>query len=108
MIAHVLPVAQWLELDLEGKLLGRWDIGGLNLKVRGFTSSGSVYGQMTDSPELMLLDKTTGKWNKTGATPNGVLLAADGEDLVFRMNDAPENLLVWVRMRAQWLPPELN
>jgi hypothetical protein len=105
MVAHVLPVEQWLEIDLDGKLLGRWDFSGPDLKVRAFTSSAAVYGQLPrvgDKPALVLLDKATGKWNPTGATPNGVLLAADGEDLVFRMTDSPGNLLVWVRMRAQW------
>jgi hypothetical protein len=30
------PPDQWLEPDLDGKLLGRWDLGGLDLKVRAF------------------------------------------------------------------------
>ncbi len=109
MLAHLLPVEQWLEIDLEGKLLGRWDFSSPDLKIRAFTSSGAVYAQQAGTgaaSDLMLLDKATRKWNATGATPNGTLLAADGDDLVFRMNDGPGNLLVWIRMRAQWASPQ--
>jgi hypothetical protein len=51
---------------------------------------------------LIVFDKVTGEWAKTGGTLDGRLVGADGEDLVFRMNTVPSNLFVWVRMRAQW------
>lgn len=97
----------WLEIDFAGKVLGRWDVA-TGLAVGAFTSSGAVYAQLKDTgrpPQLMVLDKANGNWNKTGATMDGLLLAADGEDLVYKMNTVPGNLLVWVRMRAQWQTP---
>jgi hypothetical protein len=104
MKADVQPVKQWVEIDFAGNLAGRWDYGDVgDLKIRAFTSSGAVYGQRfndRERPELMVLDKSSGKWKWAGVTVNGELLAADGNDLVFRMDNTAENILVWVRVRG--------
>jgi hypothetical protein len=95
---------RWLEFDFEGKALGHWDIEP-HLVLGAFTSSGAIYAQLRGDagpPALMVLDKSTGDWSKTGGTLDGHLVGADGEDLVLRMQTVSSNLFVWVRMRAQW------
>jgi len=101
MIADVQPVKQWVEIDLAGNLAGRWDYGDAGLKNRAFTSAGLVFGQGFNDrgePELLVLDKSTGKWKWAGVTVHADLLDADGDDLVFRVSNIPTNILVWVRI----------
>ncbi len=105
ILADAPSIRRWLELDPTGKQLGSWDIEDRDLPVGAFTSNGVLYGQVGGpghTLDLVFLDKSTGKWIKTGGTIDGILLAADGDDLVFQMRTGPGHLLVWVRMRAQW------
>jgi hypothetical protein len=104
MIAEFRPVGQWMELSREGKVLGRWDIAP-HVSTPAITFSGVVYAQLLGDggpPALMTLDKTTGKWSKTGTTLDGRFVGTDGDDVVFRMGTTGGNLFVWVRLRAQW------
>jgi hypothetical protein len=104
---HLDSNLHWLEFDQEGKVLGRWDWN-TGLIVGAFTRGAVLYGQVRTigkAPDLMVLDKESGNWEPTGANLDGRLLAADGDDLVYKMNTTSANLLVWIRMRAQWNPP---
>ena len=83
--------AEWVEWDLQGKLLSRTV---LNENLRGgraYTSDGKLYARILtrasgQQRRLSVLDTKTGKWSavSTGLPRDaGLLLGADGKHLVF-------------------------
>jgi len=72
----------FIETDLKGKELGRWDFAGRSLLA--FTQSGAIYGQEHD---VAVFDRSTGRWHSVAGMPPGKLLGADGDNLVFSMKD---------------------
>ncbi len=85
-----LPPMLWVELDLKGKELGRWEMGG-TYAPRAFTRSGALY---RTGGGLSLFDRSAKTWRRVADAPSGELLGADGNDLVFR--EAGTNTLRWV------------
>ncbi len=83
--------ALWVEADLNGKEIGRWrvDIDG---QPAAFTASGAIYAQ--EVGRIWLLDHATGKWNPASIQSDGLLVAADGEALVYMIRGTPS--LRWV------------
>jgi hypothetical protein len=90
---------EWVELDLEGKLIGRWKLGPTYTSSRhvmeggfAFMAGGVLFARpLTLKPEirvaqLMVFDKMTSTWKLvTSAAPQcveGLLLGADGDKLV--------------------------
>lgn len=85
--------AEWVEWDLNGKLLTRNIIPSYSDMGRAYTSDGALY--RVDSGRLSRLDSATGKWIPAAAKPpdRALLFGADGDDLVFRMGPGNVRLL---------------
>ncbi|MEO7145316.1 MAG: hypothetical protein ABI165_17615 [Bryobacteraceae bacterium] len=83
----------WVETGLNGKEIGRWNIGsGGHL---GFTQDGNLYGQNNHDGSIRVFDRSTGVWRPLSTPmPDGYLLGADGNNLVFEMKGG--SILRWV------------
>lgn len=84
--------AQWMELDLKGKVLGRWEVGPEWLPW-AFAQSGNLYTQTHDA--VLVFDRSTNTWRPVSGTPPGHLLGADGDSLVFEVRGTS---------RLRWVP----
>lgn len=81
---------EWVELGLDGKLLGRWRLdqftSDANTQV-ALTADGHVFLQQHDTKTgahpLYELDRTSSTWRAVEAPPSGRMEAADGEALIF-------------------------
>jgi hypothetical protein len=94
---------EWLVWDLDGRLLSRTALPRDRGLGRAFTADGRLYarfpGEKRDSLELRVLDTVTGTW--TSVADNlpererapGLLLGADGNDLVYKMGPGMVRLL---------------
>ncbi len=82
---------QWVEADLKGKVLGRWDVS--EQEPAAFTRSGALYAHSGDA--VLIFDRTKKAWRRVGVAPNGTLLGADGDILVFLIRGT--STLRWVR-----------
>ena len=72
---------QWLEMDLSGKVTGRWD----QTEYIAFTmtSSGSILGVDGPATGFAVFDRKTKKWNAVPIPSRGRLVGADGDRVVF-------------------------
>jgi hypothetical protein len=77
-------------MDLTGKELGRWPID-IDGYPAAFTPQGTVYAQAVGG--IVVLDHSTGKWNRDASVSGETLLGADGNSLVFADRS---NRLYWV------------
>ena len=66
---------QWIEVDLKGNVLGRWELGA-ELAPRALTRSGALYAQ--GSGAVSVFDRSTKAWRRVADAPSGHLLGADG------------------------------
>jgi hypothetical protein len=83
----------WVETDLNGHETGRWEIAP-NGRTRAITQTGSAW--RIHGNRLEVFDRSTGSWHAVPfALPDGWLLGADGNDLVFEMRD---------RVTLRWVP----
>jgi hypothetical protein len=82
------------EPDPVGPMTGawRWDFAGRSLLA--FTQSGAIYGQEHD---VAVFDRATTNWRPVAGMPDGHLLGADGESLVFSLRG--QSVLRWVPAR---------
>ena len=71
----------WIELDLNGRELGRWLLNQIDGYPAAFTEAGEVYTRSTDG--IYRLDRAAGKWIVNTVASPGTLIGADGESLVF-------------------------
>jgi hypothetical protein len=96
---------EWVELDLEGKLLGRWTLGARNDGGYAYTADGQLYAKSWDEkgkPRLAVFDRAKRSWipvqdRSVGAGQDlsmHLLLGADQDDLVFARDGAQ---LIWVK-----------
>jgi hypothetical protein len=82
---------EWVELDLQGNLIGRWKIGEWNGGGYGYTEDGQLYSYPYNRDlkrgELKAFDRATSSWKpvESGPQPTGFLLGAEGNSLVFRV-----------------------
>jgi hypothetical protein len=90
-LAQPRPMMQWIEVDLKGNVLGRWELG-TGLSPRAFTRSGAVYAQ--GGGAVSVFDRSTKAWRRVADAPSGHLLGADGDSLVFQ--DKGTSTLRWV------------
>ena len=79
---------EWVELDLNGNLLGRWRLDQFSWDTRiAFTTDGHLFVQSREpqAPVLRLraLDRASSTWHTIEAPPIGRLESADGNALVF-------------------------
>jgi hypothetical protein len=82
---------EWVEIDLEGNLIGRWKVGEWNGGGYGYTENGQLYSYPYNRDlkrgELKAFDRATSSWKpvESGPQPTGFLLGAEGHSLVFRV-----------------------
>jgi hypothetical protein len=79
---------EWLELDLNGNLLGRWRLDQFSWDTKiALTTDGHLFVQNRDSKtkahRLYTLDRATSTWRVVDAPVSGGLEGADGDALVF-------------------------
>ena len=84
----------WLETDLSGKELGRWELGPDD-EIRTFTDAGAVYS--IRNGRVVVLDHAAKSWQPAATTEKGGLLGAVGDTLVFWKSDS--NTLRWISLR---------
>ena len=77
----------WIEVDLNGKELGRWLLNTIDGDPAAFTEAGVVYVRSIDG--IYRLDRAAGKWIVTSIATPGTLVGADGESLVFADRVSP-------------------
>lgn len=83
----------WVELDLNGNLLREWtytDTTADWFEPTAFTSDGSLYGWIGTYRKRVgigLFDKATSTWKIVPSLPNGRLIGADGDQLVYQDGD---------------------
>jgi hypothetical protein len=82
----------WVELGLDGHLIGKWAMGRDLQGGLAFTSSARLCRQTpagkAKTPGIECLDRGTSAWEHAGDSPvPGLLLGADGDELVFSRND---------------------
>ncbi len=76
---------EWVELNLDGTLKGRWKAYGNQGARVVLTEDGFVYAQDRNSKEkrLVKLDRATADWKETGVASDESLYGAQGDELVF-------------------------
>lgn len=94
----------WVQTDLNGKEKRRWEIRATYndpvdpvtslYRPSAFTDDGRAWRR--DDRQLKLFDRSVGIWNNVPfEVPDGILLGADGDDLVFLLND---------KRTVRWVP----
>ncbi len=96
-VADVDGRPEWLELDLDGNLIGRWPLGPNNpVKLLAFTSDARLYALLPDG--LALFDRARSMWNVVQPKPDirsGTLVGAQENQLVLS-GRAGDPRLYWV------------
>jgi hypothetical protein len=95
---------EWVELDLNGNLTGRWRLDKFSYELRvAFTSDGHVFVHHADldtnthnvTYSLLTLDRASSTWKPFQSAPTGNLASADGDALIFADNAAGPMHLRW-------------
>lgn len=103
---------EWVEWDLNGVVLARTPLSDLN-RGRAFGGNGRLYAQFPlaedgSKTELKMLETSTGKWlpvpNQPSEQAQEMLLGADGQELVYRINRGGNLHLLWARPDFQGQP----
>jgi hypothetical protein len=83
---------EWVELSLDGQLTGRWRLDSYSNELRvALTSDGHVFIQYANvnpsghgiAYELLTLDRSSSTWRPVQTAPEGELVSADGDELIF-------------------------
>ncbi len=81
---------EWVELDLNGNLLGRWRLDqfhGASDEHIALTADGHVFIQYREpeaqDPRVFALDRASSTWQPVEAPPSGWMEGADGNALIF-------------------------
>jgi len=83
---HTGAEGEWLELDLQGNLLGRWRLDDCGSAQVALTTDGHVYVQKGNGPanyRFFVLDRSAAVWKPIMAPTTDRLYGADGDKLVF-------------------------
>jgi hypothetical protein len=90
---------EWVELDLNGSVTGRWKLDGVGHQRVVLTSDNQVYrdnGQ-GKSRQLFRLNRATSTWEPMSAPTDSILYGSDGDNLVFAQ--WPDSV-----MHMSWFP----
>jgi hypothetical protein len=90
------PQQQWVELDLEGKEIGRWTLGSERDGPAGgmaFTAEGRLFVQWRG--QLVELDRKTAAWKPAKVQHRALLLGAESNQLVYAEGNGSR--FVWIR-----------
>jgi hypothetical protein len=79
---------EWVEVDLNGNIRGRWRLDGLQFPSVGLTSDGGVYARQRDPKTrqdniVVRLNHATSTWQVMPIPAEGVFYGANGDQLVF-------------------------
>jgi hypothetical protein len=92
---------EWVEVDLNGNVLGRWRIAGLQFARVTPTSDGNVYAWARDPKTqkyiVVRLNRTTSTWQPVATGAKGQLYGADGDQLIFGSWPKAVMLLDWFK-----------
>jgi hypothetical protein len=88
---------EWVELDFDGVLRGRWKLPQSMVGQWAFSSDGRLFAMVDGA--LVVLDKTTSTWKPEGASSTGhnFLLGADERQLVFEEPSTRGIQLRWIQ-----------
>lgn len=95
----------WVELDLQGKEIGRWKLGASNQGNGGwgYTSDGRLfawpYNTESKKRALVVFDKASSTWQAVSGGLNTQIMGADGSDLVFLGKTGNGVQLVWASVQ---------
>ena len=90
----------WIELGLDGHLIGKWPLGRDLQGGLAFTSDARLCRQTPGKtmPGIQCFDRGTRAWKNAGDAPvAGILLGAQGDELVFSRNEGLIGLY-WVKV----------
>jgi len=92
---------EWVEIDFDGNVLGRWRIDGSQFARVTPTSDGNVYATELDPKTqkdiVVRLDRATKTWQPVAAGTKGQLYGADGDQLIFGSWPKGVMLLGWFK-----------
>jgi hypothetical protein len=92
---------EWVEVDFNGKVLGRWRIDGNQFACVTPTSDGNVYATERDPKTqkdiVVRLDRATSTWQPVATGAKGQLYGADGDRLIFGSWPKGVILLDWFK-----------
>jgi hypothetical protein len=92
---------EWVEVDLNGNVLGRWRIDGQQFARVTPTSDGNVYAWERDPKTqkyiVVRLNRATSTWQPVATGAKGELYGADGEQLIFGSWPKGVMLLEWFK-----------
>jgi hypothetical protein len=98
---------EWIELGLDGSLIGHWKLGEEHINGMAFTSKNGICGLFDGGKRIDCFDRGTQTWKILGTPaiddngrPLGILLGADDEYLVFGKEYGGLRLS-WVRAPGQ-------
>jgi hypothetical protein len=90
----------WIELGLDGRLIGKWTMGRNLQGGLAFTRDARLCRQTPGKtmPGIECFDRGTGVWKEAGDAPtSGLLLGAQGDELVFSRDEGVIRLY-WVKV----------
>ena len=93
---------EWVEVDLDGNIRGRWRVNGMQFSAVSMTSDGNVYAKRGDPQSqgdktVVRLDHETSKWQVVPVAADGVLYGSDGDQLIFGSWSTGVMVLHWVK-----------
>ena len=98
---------EWVEMDFSGNLIGRWKLGGRSGQSNGFAFTADArlfapsYDPETKKYQLMSFDRKSSSWQPVDGGVKGLLLGADGNNLVFQMSERNANGVRTVRVAVK-------
>lgn len=97
---------EWVEVDLNGNIRGRWRLDGMPFPQMSLTSDGHVYAKRRDPKTgwdkiVVRLDRETSKWEVVPVPVDGVLYGSDGDQLIFGSWNTGVMKLQWVKQPSQ-------
>ncbi len=92
---------EWVEVDFDGNVLGRWRIDGKAFAGVTPTSDGNVYATKSDPKTqkdiVVRLDRATSTWKPVATGTKAKLYGADGDQLIFSSWPKGVVLLDWFK-----------
>lgn len=97
---------EWMEVDLNGNVLGRWRLDGMSFTAASITSDGQVYARRRDPKTqrddiVVRLDREKSNWQALSVSTKGYFYGADGDQLVFGSWNTGVMKLQWVKQPSQ-------
>jgi len=93
---------EWVEVDPNGNIRGRWRLDGMQFPALSLTSDGNVYAKRRDPKTqwdkiVVRLDRENSKWQVVPVAADGVLFGSDGDQLVFGSWNTGVMVLHWLK-----------